>query len=83
MLNDPSLLNLERLPLRGCLHPDGHHYSVSYVTAAGRVEDCDGDEARTLRQIKPFQNTLRFARKTRDVGQYKFRRDVGEGSFNA
>lgn len=66
----------ENLPLRGCLNPDGSHYQVKYVTSEGHLTECF-DERKSLREIKPFQNILKFVKKSKDRGHYQFRQHVG------
>ena len=47
------------------------------MTYSGRREECI-DEMKTLREIKPFRNILKFSKKTKDAGHYQFRQHVGE-----
>ena len=67
---------LERLPLRGCLNPDGNHYMLMYVSQSGRLEEVY-DETKTLRQLKPFKNILKFGRRQRDPDHYQVRKHIG------
>jgi len=64
--------------LRGCLTPDASHYSLSYVGANnGRREDCL-DETKTLRELKPFQNLLKFSKRAKGRSHYRFKQHVGK-----
>ncbi|XP_059078692.1 phosphatidylinositol 4,5-bisphosphate 3-kinase catalytic subunit beta isoform-like isoform X2 [Tigriopus californicus] len=67
----------ERLPLRGCLNPDGSHYTLKYVSSNGEIETCY-DEAKTLRELKPFQNLLKFEHRVKDQDLYEFRNQIGK-----
>lgn len=66
----------ERLPLRGCLNPDGNHYVLMYISQSGRLEECF-DETKTLRQLKPFKNILKFGKRQRDQDHYHVRKHIG------
>lgn len=68
--------NDERLPLRGCLTPDAECYLLTYVSQQGRREEVL-DETKTLRELKPFKNILKFAKRSKDQNQYQFKKNVG------
>jgi hypothetical protein len=71
------LLFSDRLPLRGCLEHDVTRYALSYISQAGRHEECF-DESVTLREMKPFKNILKFSMKTREKQHTMFKINVGE-----
>ena len=68
--------------MRGCLNPDGSYYRVTYVSPKGKLEECF-DETKTLRELKPFQNILKFARRSKDRGHYQFRHHAGMCCFSS
>ncbi len=73
----PTTYYSDHLPLRGCLSPDATRYTMSYVTQAGRHEDCF-DESMTLRELKPFNNVLKFSVKTKEKYHHAFKDSVGK-----
>lgn len=46
------------------------------MTNEGKTEECF-DESKTLRELNPFQRTLKFERRSKDKGHYMFKRHVG------
>ena len=61
------------------MNPDGGHYNLIYVNEVNaKAEECI-DETKTLREIKPFQNLLKFCKKTKENdNQYKLRAKIGK-----
>ena len=70
---------LEQLPLRGGLNPDASSYYLSYVSEQGNKEEVI-DENKTLRELNPFLNILKFNLRTKDRSskEYMFRRNIGQ-----
>ena len=69
----------EKLPLRGCLNPDAGSYVVSFVSLATGVLEEVIDETKTLRELKPFKNILKFSKRIKYRGQYHHLKEkVGE-----
>ncbi len=66
-----------KVALGGCLSPDASHYVVSYVSKSGQRQECL-DETRTLTQIRPFLNVLKFDKKTKDQQHYVFKHHLGK-----
>ena len=72
-------LALDSVPLRGCINPDVRKYSISYVTQQGiRQEMTRQDEMKTLRQLKPFKNVLKFGLKSKNKELYLFKKHIGK-----
>ena len=70
---------LDSVPLRGCINPDVRKYSISYVTQQGiRQEMTRQDETKTLRQLKPFKNVLKFGLKSKNKELYLFKKHIGK-----
>lgn len=63
--------------MRGCLNPDSNAYFLSYVSQQGAKVEVD-DESKTLRELNPFLNILKFNLRTKDRAQYMFKRQVGQ-----
>ena len=73
------LFVLDSVPLRGCINPDVRKYSISYVTQQGiRQEMTRQDETKTLRQLKPFKNVLKFGLKSKNKELYLFKKHIGK-----
>lgn len=63
--------------MRGCLNPDFNAYFLSYVSQQGVKVEVD-NESKTLRELNPFLNILKFNMRTKDRAQYMFKRQVGQ-----
>ena len=72
------LINLsERVPLRGCLNPDGKRYIISYINQEGSRQDI-WDETKTLRQLKPFKNVFKFGVRSKNKQVSHFKTYIGK-----
>ena len=58
------------MPLRGCLNPDATSYTVSFVSSTSGMLEEVLDENKSLRELKPFKNILKFSKKIKYRGQY-------------
>ena len=67
----------DSVPLRGCINPDVRKYSISYVTQQGIRQEII-DETKTLRQLKPFKNVLKFGLKSKNKELYLFKKHIGK-----
>ena len=74
------MIFLEAVPLRGCINPDSEKYNISYVTHQGKRQDIL-DETKTLRQLKPFKNVLKFSLKSKNKELYLFKKHIGKLTF--
>ena len=67
----------DSVPLRGCINPDVRKYCISYVTQQGIRQEII-DETKTLRQLKPFKNVLKFGLKSKNKELYLFKKHIGK-----
>ena len=67
----------EHLPLKGCLNPDANVYSVSFISQEGKREEVL-DEQKSLRELNPFMNILKFTLRRKNQAQHSFKIHVGQ-----
>ena len=58
------------MPLRGCLNPDASSFVVSFVSSTTGMLEEVVDETKSLRELKPFKNILKFSKRIKYRGQY-------------
>ncbi len=58
------------------MNPDAKAYYVTYVSQQGSKEEVI-DEFKTLRELRPFLNILKFNLRNKDRAQHMFKKQVG------